>query len=35
MAKSHIDTLINAGDKGTKKCNGPVKGLIMYYKAEP
>jgi hypothetical protein len=28
VAESHIDTLINARHKRTKKCNGPVKGRI-------
>ena len=35
VVESHVDALINARHKRTKRCNGPVKALTMSYKSEP
>ncbi len=34
LAEGTVNTLINERQKGSKKCYGVVKGLIMYFKLE-
>ena len=34
VAESPVDTLINARHTARKKCNGPGKARIMFYKSE-